>query len=243
MARIISPKATIHPTAILPDDCEIGDYVYIGERVKILTPSFRARDYTKIHQDTFVNGGNPFNVGYNCWFGGHCIFDTIGGLTLGNNIGVGAYSQVWTHMRFGDTLAGCQWDKTKECIISDDCWFVGHCMVSPVYAMAKSMAMLGSVITKDMEPNHTYAGTPAVDVTDKVGPQFDLRKSGIAKQLDFEQLLQDFIIKNNFNDVDYTILYKSFDALTRQYDKCGTRLQESFLQFCFPRAKFIPYGA
>ena len=34
------------------------------------------------------------------------------------------------------------------------------------------MAMVGSVITRDMAPNHVYGGAPAVDLTAKVGPQF-----------------------------------------------------------------------
>lgn len=32
--------------------------------------------------------------------------------------------------------------------------------------------MVGSVVTRDMEANHIYAGTPAKDVSDKLGFQF-----------------------------------------------------------------------
>lgn len=54
-------------------------------------------------------------------------------------------------------------------VVEDGVWFVGHCLVSPIRAKARSMAMLGSVVTKDMDHNRIYAGTPAKDITDKVG--------------------------------------------------------------------------
>ncbi len=75
-------------------------------------------------------------------------------------------------MRFGDPLQGCRWESSKPMVIEDDVWFVGHCLVSPIHAKAKSMAMLGSLVTKDMEANRTYAGTPAKDMTEKLGPQY-----------------------------------------------------------------------
>lgn len=237
--RQISSKAFIHPSAVIPQDSIIGDFVYIGERVKILTPALKVNDYTKIHQDTFINGKHIFSVGYNCWFGGHCVFDTIGGLTICNNVGIGAHSQVWTHMRFGDVLAGCQWDKAKECIINDDVWFVGHCIVSPIYAHPKAMAMAGSVITKEMEKNHTYGGVPAKDITDIVGPQF-LPKSEEQIAKDFETLVAQFLDRENLPDKRGIQLLAEFDPVQRHYHKRHDKLQESFLQFCFPRAKFIP---
>jgi thiamine monophosphate synthase len=51
-------------------------------------------------------------------------------------------------------------------------WFVGHCIVSPINAKDKSMALVGSVVTKDMDENKIYAGSPAKDITEKVLPQF-----------------------------------------------------------------------
>ena len=36
----------------------------------------------------------------------------------------------------------------------------------------RAMAMVGSVVTRDMAPNHVYGGSPAIDLTAKVGPQF-----------------------------------------------------------------------
>ena len=43
------------------------------------------------------------------------------------------------------------------------------------------MALVGSVITKDMEANHIYGGAPAKDLTDKMLPQFTLTANGEKK--------------------------------------------------------------
>ncbi len=56
--------------------------------------------------------------------------------------------------------------------VMDDAWFVGHCIVAPVKAGEMSVALPGSVITRDMEANRVYAGIPATDMTDKLGPPF-----------------------------------------------------------------------
>jgi hypothetical protein len=90
-----------------------------------------------------------------------------------NNVGIGAQSQIWSHVKFGDRAYGCRWYSESETILEDDVWIVGHCIVSPIVAESRSMAMVGSVVTKDMKHNRVYAGVPAVDITDKVGPQFD----------------------------------------------------------------------
>ena len=57
-------------------------------------------------------------------------------------------------------------------VVEDDVWFVGQCLVSPIHAQARSMAMLGSVVVKDMKADRTYGGAPASDITDRVGRQY-----------------------------------------------------------------------
>ena len=49
------------------------------------------------------------------------------------------------------------------------CW---TCIVSPIKAEDKSIALVGSVVTGDMKFNTIYAGTPAKPVSEKIGPQF-----------------------------------------------------------------------
>jgi acetyltransferase-like isoleucine patch superfamily enzyme len=150
----------------------IGDHVFIGRDTRAFVDDLVIGDYTTLNNNALIAGDLPCLIGSCCWFGQHVILNSTGGLTIGNGVGVGAYSQLWTHIRHGDLLQGCRWNSTKPMVIEDDVWFVGHCIVSPIHAHRGSMAMVGSVVTADMEANHTYAGVPAKDLTDRLGPQF-----------------------------------------------------------------------
>ncbi len=177
----MSHTIKIDPTASLGDGTwifdgatgSIADHVEIGEGVKILVPELTVGEYTKIHRGCLLMGDKPLYIGANCWVGEGSILDSMGGLILEDNVGVGAHSQLWTHIKHGDVVEGCRWHQTEEMVVGHDAWFVGHCIVSPVQVGPRSMALAGAVITHNMEADRTYAGVPAVDITDKVGPQFE----------------------------------------------------------------------
>lgn len=150
----------------------IGDFAYIGRNCKILTPEFILGDYSKLNENAFCHGEKPLRIGRNCWFGGGLVLDCMGGLDIRDNVGIGAGSQLWTHAQFGDLVEGCRFYSSKKMVVGEDAWLVGHCLVSPVSVGKRSMAMLGSLITSDMEENHIYGGSPAKDLTNKLGKQF-----------------------------------------------------------------------
>ena len=151
----------------------IGDNVYIGENVQIICDDFEIGDYGRIHHDTNIHGYKPCKIGHNLWIGQFCIVDSIGGVTIGNNCGIGAHSQLWSHIKYGDMLEGCRFLSEKKLNIGNDVWFVGHSIVSPITAEDKSMALVGSVVIKDMKYNTIYSGSPAKAISDKIGFQFD----------------------------------------------------------------------
>ena len=128
----------------------IGDNVYIGGDVQIICDNFSIGNYSKIQHHTNIHGYLPCKIGHNAWIGQYSIIDSIGGTTIGNNCGIGAYSQLWSHIKYGDTLEGCRFLKESPLNIGNDVWFVGHCIVSPINVADKSMALVGSVVTKDM---------------------------------------------------------------------------------------------
>lgn len=151
----------------------LGDSVYIGEHCKFRVPILEIGDYTQIQNHTLATGYKALTIGYNGWFGQNTILNSTDQLGIRNNCGIRAYSQLWTHIAYGDVLQGCRWNSTKPMFIGNDVWLVGHCVVSPIIAADRSMALIGSVVTPDMQDNHVYADSPAKDVTDKVGPQFE----------------------------------------------------------------------
>lgn len=171
-------------------------------------------------------------------------------LQIGNNVGIGAYSQLWTHIKHGDVLEGCRFNRTKSMIIEDDVWFVRHCIVSPILARKKSMAMVGSVITKDMEENHIYGGSPAKDLTDRFGNQFD--EISIADKLKMMQIkINEFgsVIDNqNFKYIKAVDTFPEntkegityFDVTTRTYTKQLSTIEIKFMHFLLPLYKCTP---
>lgn len=232
----------------------IGDNVFIGHDSRAFVDELVIGDYTAIHNNALIAGDMPCEIGCCGWFGQHIIFNSTGGLKIGNGVGVGAYSQLWSHIRHGDTLQGCRWNSTRPLTIEDDVWFVGHCVVSPIHAQKGSMAMVGSVVTKDMLPNHTYAGVPAKDVTDKLGPQF----SEISLEEKYQRMLiarEEFyrlhpehlqpsilVVRSLAEAVDVSPAeYSIFDVSARNYNRRRTEEEFAFMKYLLGQLyKFFP---
>jgi acetyltransferase-like isoleucine patch superfamily enzyme len=243
----ISPKAKIVGLDGKAKKVVIGDNTYIGDDVQIMVDEIEIGDYCKIHHHTNIHGYKPIKIGHNAWVGQYTIIDGIGGTTIGNNCGIGAHSQLWSHILFGDDLEGCNYNSNKNLTIGNDCWFVGHCIVSPIVAEDKSMALVGSVITKDMKYNHIYGGSPAKDLTEKIQRQF--REVSIDEK--YEKMLFHL---NNFEDTEKikVVLDESqisfdddisyFNVSNRKYTKKLSDTEIKFMKYLLPtKGKFIPY--
>jgi acetyltransferase-like isoleucine patch superfamily enzyme len=243
---IIDPSAKIRGISGKAKRIVIGDNTYIGENVQIICDDFSIGDYSKIHHHTNVHGYKPCHIGHNAWIGQYSIIDSIGGTTIGNNVGIGAHSQLWSHIKFGDTLEGCRFLSDKNLIIGNDVWFVGHCIVTPITAQDKSMAMVGSVITKDMEYNTIYAGSPAKSISDKIGYQFN-EISSLEKFDHFVKIYNEFGPCENIkivmreDEVSMSDDISYFVIQTRRYKKTLSDNEVRFMKYLLPdKAKFIP---
>lgn len=243
MGHNIGKNTYISPTAVLKgENITIGDGCYIGDNVQILVDNFELGDYCKIHNKSTLHGYKPMKIGHNAWIGQGTIIDSIGGTTIGNNCGIGAYSQLWSHIRYGDPLEGCNYESSSPLTIGNDVWFVGHCIVSPIVAEDKSMALVGSVITKNMSYNKIYGGSPAKDLTEKIKPQFSSitleQKRKVMSQFNIPKGIK--LIENNEEIIDNNISY--FNIVDRTYTKRGTEVEYKFMQQLQSKLiKFIPY--
>lgn len=224
----------------------IGDHCYIGAGVQIRCPDFSLGDFSKIHHQTDVHGYLPCHIGHNAWIGQHCLIDSVGGTTIGDNCGIGAHSQLWSHIKFGDTLEGCRFHSSTPLQIGKDVWFAGHCVVSPIVAEDKSMAMTGSVITKKMAFNTIYAGCPAAEISSRIGGQFfDVPLGEKIKKM------QSYLVESGVDSTGIRIIAHPseikdedltyFIVSTRTYTKRGSAAEVAFMKFLLPaRAKFTP---
>jgi len=238
---VISERATIRGINGSAKNIKIGDNTFIGDDVQIIVDDMVIGDYCKIHHHTNIHGYKPIEIGHNAWVGQGTIIDTIGGVNIGNNCGIGAYSQLWSHIRYGDPLEGCNYESNKKLIIGNDVWFVGHCIVSPVYAKDKSMALVGSVITNDMEENHIYGGSPAKDLTSKLKPQFRQisidEKRKIIMSFDIPKTIK--IIEDESEIISNDFSY--FNITNRKYTKRGTKEEILFMKKLQSNLiKFVP---
>lgn len=251
----IADKVVLGENIKLGPNCKrikIGYGSFIGDNVYIDTPELIIGEYTSIHKNNTIHGYKPCFIGNNCWIGQNCIIDSIGGTTIGNNVGIGAYSQLWSHIKFGDTLEGCRWNKVSELIVEDDVWFVGHCIVSPIRAEKKSMLLVGGVVTKDMKENSIYGGAPAKDLTHILGNQFN-EVSLDSKLIKFKELYNQFLIENNITEKEYCIevcLDKKdfsrgdktiFFIKEREYYPIRSQYEYKFMKYLlYDKAKFNP---
>lgn len=227
----------------------LGDGVTIKSGTRIEMTDLVIGDYTKINNYCLLTGTDWCRIGHSCWFGHFTVIDSIGTTRIGDGVGVGAHSQLWTHICFGDTLEGCRFASHQPLVIEDDVWFVGHCIVSPIRARRRSMAMVGSVVTKDMEENHIYAGVPAKDVTDRFGPQFQ-QVSVDSKRAQMQRYLEEFVSRYRprqnririVEEIDPTQRdFSQFSPSERMYVKNLYEEEVQFMRFLHPtRAKFLP---
>ncbi|MCO4764097.1 MAG: hypothetical protein KC502_21480 [Myxococcales bacterium] len=230
----------------------LGDYAYVGHDVRVLTPEFRLGDYSKLHMRGFLHGKKPLQIGRNCWIGGDCVLDSTAGLDIDDNVGIGASSQLWTHIQFGDIVEGSRFHSNKYMHVQKDAWFVGHCIVSPIEVGERAMALVGSVLTRDMLPNHIYGGSPAKDLTSKIGNQFAERTTG-EKVVHLRQIIAEFEASHpehagmlqaahdggEIRDDERTW----FDLSNRTYTQRYSAAEVAFLKAHVPLIKFTPRGA
>ncbi len=231
----------------------IGDGCVFMNNIKVDSEVFEIGDYGKIYDYCFFPGPGHLKIGHNLFLGTGCVIDSKGDTSIGNNVGIGAYSQLWTHIIYGDVMCGCRFNISRNLIMGNDIYVGGNCLINPVKIGDRSMIALGSVITKDTLPDRSYAGVPAIDVTEKIGSQFKMtsvdermyylmsKLEEIAKSLNLKNAKAFAAVTTDSNamkgfDRNITV----FNVADRTYIKRGTRIEHKVMWCLLPDAKFIP---
>lgn len=249
----IGVGVTIDPSAQFVDVeyLSIGDHSYIGPDVRVIGGRLEIGEYSKVHNNCYLFPKNGITLGDCTWLGQGVHLDGTGGINAGDFLGVGINSALYSHIRHGDITEGCQFEKNGKLEIGHDVWFVGMCLVSPVKVHDKSMALLGSVITKEMKANRVYAGNPAIDITKKTGPGWI--DYSVERKITEVQNLVDYFFKNVRPDLNRDAIVVSdsdlndssgrtvYNLSMRTYSKNNSIEEIALNKWLFGyRAKFRP---
>lgn len=164
VGREVSVGRSVQVQFARPGRLILGDYVTIGDDVRFVIDGgdVTIGDWTTLHGDCLVMSTKGVAIGAHCWFGQNCVIDGTGGLTIGNGVRVGMFSQIWTHVAAGEQIEGCTLFGTSPTLIEDDVWLVGTCTVgSGVTIGRRTVALAGSNVTKSCPAGSTLAGSPA----------------------------------------------------------------------------------
>jgi acetyltransferase-like isoleucine patch superfamily enzyme len=164
----VAPSARIATDAQLvfnsPGRVVIGDYCVIGPGVRIVCSGgdVSIGEWTTLHDRCLVLSKVGVRIGAHCWFGQQSVIDGTGGVTIGRGVRVGMYSQIWSHVAAGEQIEGCTLFGERSVIIEDDVWLVGTCIVSSGVTIGRrTVALIGSNITKSCDGGSVLAGSPA----------------------------------------------------------------------------------
>lgn len=229
----------------------IGDGVVVQDRVRVDAEEFTIGDYGTIYDDCFFPGPGALRIGHNFWMGRGAVVDAMAGTTIGDNVCVGVGAQLWTHMQFGDVLYGCRFHSARPLAVGDDAWLGSGVLVAPVDVGPRSLALAGAVVTRPMLADSCYAGVPARDVTDKVGPPFAVRPveeraAMLEARLDeFARAHGGAAVRAKLHVVPGRARAAApdalvFDVAARTYTKRGGALEAALMRFLLPDAKFTP---
>jgi acetyltransferase-like isoleucine patch superfamily enzyme len=221
---------------------EVGDHcrIYAGQ---IAPRNFICGDYVTIHSDLWCYGRNDVTIGHNVWFGRRVTLDAEGKSTIGNNVGVGQDTHLWSHVRHGDVIQGCRYLNFGEFRAEDDVWFMGRCTSAPLYHERFSLALVEANLTKDMSENSVWGGNPAKDLTDQRGEPYEALATD-EKQRRFVEYVAGFLGANpDVEPHDLTPIASTFNVATRGYHKTNDPLEVRFMRYLLPEAKFVPDDA
>lgn len=207
-----------------------GVDVVIGERLRCL-------------DDVLIGGGSAFEVhsrlsiGNDCHLGNQCFINTARPVRMGNEVGLGTRTALYTHGSYLSILEGYP-VQFGEIEIGDKCWLPGATVNPGVHIGAGSVVGVGSVVTRDLPAGCLAVGVPARVIKEHAFPRevSECEKDTIMRGLlgTFAEILTDsFDVK--VGDVDGRVILSLSDGKTEiayQYHMGGDCLRPAANDCC-----------
>jgi acetyltransferase-like isoleucine patch superfamily enzyme len=172
----------------------LGDCTKLGRDSNILVKEFTAGDYVSLHNHLLVSGDESCAVGHNTYVGQDCILNCNAPVSIGNGVGIVAYSAIWTHSKWGEKVEGSLIHREAAVSIGDDVT-MWRSVVSPGVKVGRGATILnGSLVTKDVKAYSCCGGAPAFDLSDKIKTyrkvtlkeKFEMMKGFVSEFLELE---------------------------------------------------------
>ena len=170
--KILGESVSIGNSSIIGDNVHvsakniiIGDHVVIEPNIHIEgLETVTIDDYSYISSGFFADGDGKYKltIKENVWIGRNTHINVRREVVIGNNVGLGEGTQVWTHGYFAEIAEGFPYS-FGSVIFEDNVWSTPGVIILPgVIIGHHSIITTGSVITKNLEPRCLYAGVPAI---------------------------------------------------------------------------------
>jgi len=227
----------------------IGDGCIFMDNVMVDAEEFYIGDFGTVYPDCFFPGPGRIEIGHNCWLGKGVILDAQGGTLLGNNVGIGAYSQLWSHHQFGDLAYGARYRHARPLCLEDEVVVMPGCVVAPVRMRRRSLLLAGAALAADTLENTVYGGVPARSRAGKMPSPFREIEPAETEAI-LRARVADFC-RSSGTPVGRIAICADpsaesgaaaliIDVQTRSYRKRGTRLERRLIRFLLPDIKLLP---
>jgi len=169
-----------------------------------------------IDRNVFVGGmqseQSEIEIGNDCAILYRAYLNPAKKISLGNNVVIGGYSQIFTHSAWKNVLLGYP-NKFEEITIKDNVWIPWNVIVLPGVTIGENAIIgAGSVVTKNIPKNVFAAGTPAVIKNKNVKKKTPNKSEKNKIMLD---ILENFhIYAQNFLKLPNKILKTKKDRIT-----------------------------
>lgn len=150
----------------------LGKHVVIGSMTKIAVHTLKMASRAIISTDVQISGDrcdkqSVLTMGMHSWIFQNCFINVTREVTLGNNVGVGGGTYLFTHGYWLNKLDGFPVGYGSV-TIEDNVWIPWSCFIMPGITIG-SNSIIGarSLVTKNVPRNALVAGNPAKVIRDK----------------------------------------------------------------------------
>lgn len=120
-------------------------------------------DFSYISEGLFVDGDGQYDltIKENVWIGRNSHINVRRDVDIGNNVGIGEATQIWTHGYFAEIVSGYP-HSFGTVVLEDGVWSCPGVIYLPGVAVGHhAIVTTGAVVSKSLAPASLYAGVPA----------------------------------------------------------------------------------